>query len=262
MRNWWWKKYYEPVRSISQLGMTESEFDEFCLDIEYACDNYGVNYMGLYIAKPQYIDSLSERNLDVLILTDHKDMPVVTISGGDVVKLIPVEESEVYVDNDDDAIQRVAVDIFNRLADDYYKELMDHTDRSRELIRNQIYTEHSEYNFSPTEIEEIITCVEDIADDYYSAVSDYYGAASARKYGDKISSLYNGQIISKRIDDTNSNGPKVVGLKTAARAVGTQIHQILNALEGMCYEDRACEIDDSHYFIGSYEDWEEVEARL
>lgn len=279
----WWNKYYKTVRNIEELDISREAFDEFCRNIEVACDNYGINYMRLYIAKPEYIEAFSDYGIDTAILTDGKNMPLVTlalddndepfdleaISEKDVERAIaesPIESCDAINASEDiddeDVIQHVSVDIFNELADDYSKELNEHTDHARKLIEDQIYTEHTEYDFSPEEVEEIIQCVEDIVDDYFSTWEEHYGAASARKYGDKIIELYSGTIISKRIDDKDDNGPEIFGLRAVARAVGTQIYQILNALEGMCYENRACEVTDSYYFIGSWNEWETIKDKV
>lgn len=230
----WWDKYYKTVRNIEELDISREAFDEFCRNIEVACDNYGINYMRLYIAKPEYIEAFSDYGIDTAILTDGKNMPLVTlalddndepfeleaISEKDVERAIaesPIESCDAINASEDiddeDVIQHVSVDIFNELADDYSWE-------------------------------------------------EHYGAASARKYGDKIIELYSGTIISKRIDDKNDNGPEIFGLRTVAKTVGTQIYQILNALEGMCYENRACEVTDSYYFIGSWNEWETIKDKV
>lgn len=80
-------------------------------------------------------------------------------------------------------------------------------------------------------------------DSYYSYA---FGEVEARKYGDLISKTYDGQYISKSIDDADKPG----GLTYSANKIGLSTFQLLKALEGMCADGRAYSADDSTYYVG------------
>ena len=72
-----------------------------------------------------------------------------------------------------------------------------------------------------------------------------FGEEKAKKYGDKISAALSGKTVSKRRDLAEQEG----GLIYEAEKLGIDMWDLLEALEGMCYEGRAREIDDSTYLV-------------
>ena len=74
----------------------------------------------------------------------------------------------------------------------------------------------------------------------------YFGETSSDKWGDIISEKLKGRKISKRKDRADMPG----GLQYEADRLGMDdMFELLEALEGMCYEGRAQEIDDSTYLV-------------
>ena len=74
---------------------------------------------------------------------------------------------------------------------------------------------------------------------------EYYGQTAAATYGDLIADRLKGKSVSKRRDTANEPG----GLIYEADKLGIDMWDLLEALEGMCSEGRAREIDDSTYKI-------------
>lgn len=74
---------------------------------------------------------------------------------------------------------------------------------------------------------------------------EYYGQTAAATYGDLIADRLKGKSVSKRRDTANEPG----GLIYEANKLGIDMWDLLEALEGMCSEGRAREIDDSTYKI-------------
>lgn len=74
---------------------------------------------------------------------------------------------------------------------------------------------------------------------------DYFGQTAAATYGDLIADRLKGREVSKRRDTANEPG----GLIYEANKLGIDMWDLLEALEGMCREGRAREIDDSTYKI-------------
>ena len=74
---------------------------------------------------------------------------------------------------------------------------------------------------------------------------EYYGQTAAATYGDLIADGLKGKSVSKRRDTANEPG----GLIYEANKLGIDMWDLLEALEGMCNEGRAKEIDDSTYKI-------------
>ena len=74
---------------------------------------------------------------------------------------------------------------------------------------------------------------------------EYYGQTAAATYGDLIAGRLKGKSVSKRRDTANEPG----GLIYEANKLGIDMWDLLEALEGMCNEGRAREIDDSTYKI-------------
>ncbi len=97
--------------------------------------------------------------------------------------------------------------------------------------------------FDSTEVEDLESCgdvpVEGGLDDYY------FGKEQAEKYGDLICDALSGQTVSKRKDTAEQPG----GLIYEANQLGLDMWDLLEALEGLCYQGRAMEIDDSTYKI-------------
>ena len=75
--------------------------------------------------------------------------------------------------------------------------------------------------------------------------SDYFGKEQAEKYGDLIAENLSGKTVSKRKDLAEQPG----GLIYEAEQLGIDMWDLLEALEGMCYQGRASEIDDSTYKV-------------
>lgn len=81
---------------------------------------------------------------------------------------------------------------------------------------------------------------------------DYFGQTAAAEYSDDIIDTFKGWRISKRKDLANEidYDDNFVGLIQAASMLGIDdFFDLLEALEGMCYEGTAREIDDSTYEI-------------
>ena len=87
----------------------------------------------------------------------------------------------------------------------------------------------------------------DTATDIYANREDrYFGEIASKKYGDMIcEKLGEGFKISKRRD----RGEQPGGLVYEAQQLGIDMWDLLEALEGMCADGRAREIDDSTYEI-------------
>lgn len=73
----------------------------------------------------------------------------------------------------------------------------------------------------------------------------YFGKEEADQFGDLISTNLSGKTVSKRRDLAEEPG----GLIYEANQLGIDMWDLLRALEGMCYQQRAQEIDDSTYKI-------------
>lgn len=73
----------------------------------------------------------------------------------------------------------------------------------------------------------------------------YFGQEPSELYGDMIAEKLSGRTISKRKDLGDQPG----GLVYEAEQLGIDMWDLLEALEGMCYEGRAREIDDSTYEV-------------
>lgn len=72
-----------------------------------------------------------------------------------------------------------------------------------------------------------------------------FGKDKADKYGDLISQNLAGKKVSKRKDKAEEPG----GLIYEADALQMDMWDLLEALEGMCADGRAEEIDDSTYLV-------------
>ena len=73
----------------------------------------------------------------------------------------------------------------------------------------------------------------------------YFGKDQAEAFGDMIAEKLAGQTVSKRKDLAEEPG----GLIYEADELGINMWELLEALEGMCYQGRAREIDDSTYKV-------------
>lgn len=147
-------------------------------------------------------------------------------------------------------IYSIAHHMFNDLMHDYYSELKSHT--ADDIIISAIPNYLSDRE-TISDIEEmtIVSLIYDIVDDYYS---EYFGAASRNKYGAKIGEAYHGEIITKRLDKAGDRYP-AIGLRVVQEKLGIPPSTTVKALEGMCYNNEACEINDSEYFVDSYEEY-------
>jgi len=72
-----------------------------------------------------------------------------------------------------------------------------------------------------------------------------FGKEEADKYGDKIKTALSGKTVSKHRDTAEDPG----GLIYEAKKLGIDMYDLLRALEGMCADGRAREIDDSTYLV-------------
>lgn len=73
----------------------------------------------------------------------------------------------------------------------------------------------------------------------------YFGKEEADLHGDMIVQNLSGKTVSKRRDKAEEPG----GLIYEANQLGIDMWDLLRALEGMCYQGRAREIDDSTYLV-------------
>ena len=73
----------------------------------------------------------------------------------------------------------------------------------------------------------------------------YFGKPEAEEHGTHIQEALGGKIISKRVCDGELPG----GLIYESFRLGLDLYVLLRAIEGMCWDGRAKEIDDSHYQI-------------
>ena len=73
----------------------------------------------------------------------------------------------------------------------------------------------------------------------------YFGKEKADEYGDLISKSLSGKTVSKRKSLAELPG----GLIFEARRLGIDMWDLLEALEGMCADGRAEEVDDSTYRV-------------
>ena len=76
-------------------------------------------------------------------------------------------------------------------------------------------------------------------------VNWYFGKEEAEQLGDYVVSKLEGKTISKRIDLAEEPG----GLIYEANKLGIDMWDLLRTLEGLCYQGRASEIDDSTYYV-------------
>ena len=72
-----------------------------------------------------------------------------------------------------------------------------------------------------------------------------FGKEKADQYGEQITKALSGRKISKRRDRADHPG----GLRYEATRIGMDMWNLLEALEGMCSDGRAAEIDDSTYLV-------------
>lgn len=78
-----------------------------------------------------------------------------------------------------------------------------------------------------------------------SRYDDYFGQEAFERYGDEVSRMLKGKKVSKRKDKAEEPG----GLIYEANELGMDIWDLLECLEGMCYNGKAREIDDSTYLV-------------
>ena len=144
----------------------------------------------------------------------------------------------------------IALDMFNDLLENNYQAFKNHEadDIIYEALPSYLATGET-----LTDIEKmtIVSLIYDIVDDYFSK---YFGEASRNKYGTKIDEAYHGKIITKQLAKIRDRYPSI-GLKVVQDEIGLPPSTTISALEGMCYNNEACEINDSEYFIGSYAEY-------
>lgn len=119
---------------------------------------------------------------------------------------------------------------------------------------------------------------------YVKAFRDgwYFGKEEAELFGDLITDLCSGWVISKRAyhcdngeefslsgvaDLLQSNYPDrcvpyTLHFGSETQDMDFDMFSILGALEGMCHNNKACEVADGFYYVGSYQDWKnDIEAQ-
>ena len=74
---------------------------------------------------------------------------------------------------------------------------------------------------------------------------DYFGQAAYEKYHDLVRDNLSGVVISKRVSDEGKPG----SLLTEAENIGIDMWDLLECLEGMCYNGEAQEISDYQYKV-------------
>ena len=75
---------------------------------------------------------------------------------------------------------------------------------------------------------------------------NYFGESEFKQYGEIIKTKCSGMTISKRRDEASNPG----GIIYEACRIGiSDFWSFLRALEGMCYNGLAVEVDDSHYKV-------------
>lgn len=144
-----------------------------------------------------------------------------------------------------------AHDMFNDLMDNYRDPLKNHT--ADDIIIATI-PDYVPGNISDIDEQTLISLIYDIVDDYYS---EYFGAASRDKYGAQLDKAYHGKIITKRLNEARNSYP-AIGLKVIQDDLGLSPFTVIKALEGMCYNNEACEINDSEYFVGSWDEYNKL----
>lgn len=80
---------------------------------------------------------------------------------------------------------------------------------------------------------------------YHDLDRYYFGKEAFEKYGDLVKDNLSGKTVSKRIALANDPG----GLIYEADMLGIDKFDLLECLEGMCYNGLAQEIDDSTYKV-------------
>lgn len=73
----------------------------------------------------------------------------------------------------------------------------------------------------------------------------YFGKDEAEQFGDYVVSNLSGKTVSKRIDLAENPG----GLVYEANKLNMDMWDLLSTLEGLCYQGKATEIDDSTYYV-------------
>ena len=139
-----------------------------------------------------------------------------------------------------DDVDMYAHNIFNdvmRIVD--YKDAQAHN--IDDEIMDLIYKEIPE--ISANDVQLVLEMVYENIDSYFSRG---FGELEAKKYGDLIYHVYEGQKISKAKAKANRPG----GLTYSANLIGLSTFQMLKALEGMCADGRVTCVDDSTYYVG------------
>lgn len=78
-----------------------------------------------------------------------------------------------------------------------------------------------------------------------SRYDNYFGEAAYNKYADIVREGLSGKVVHKRQVGAEEPG----GLIYEANALGIDMWDLLECLEGMCYNGEAREISDSEYKI-------------
>lgn len=79
-----------------------------------------------------------------------------------------------------------------------------------------------------------------------SRFDDYFGQSAFEQWGNKVFKALKGQTVSKAIAKADAPG----GLRFEAVLLGIDMFDLLECLEGLCYNNLAQEIDDSTYLVG------------
>lgn len=84
----------------------------------------------------------------------------------------------------------------------------------------------------------------------HEALEYYFGQEEYEQYGDLIQQKLSGKYVSKRAyNDDSTSYEEADSLPNRAKEIGIDMYDLLSALEGMCHNGTAREIDDSTYEI-------------
>lgn len=215
----WWSdtlQWLSPVDSSSTSANNTDVFAAIDDDPTYL-DRYIHNLMG-------DVDSVLEESGQIDSYdwnTSDNYLTLITVSGGDVTDYeIPFEDLTKNFDKIQDDVKYIVKAV---LGEDYSQYLDIHSNMP-EFEFDDIY-ESTNINASRDDL--------------------YFGQEQADKYGDLICEQLAGKTVSKRKDKAKEPG----GLIYEADKLGIDMWDLLEALEGLCYQGKASEIDDSTYQV-------------
>ena len=223
--------YYDDSYRGRADDFASNSFDDIILKCNEYCNS------GFYVEVENMGSGEGKRYtpdewLECIDQTGEPPYSVFNLSDGNV-----EEATDISCSSNIDALERIAHDTFNDVL----------SGRGRDQVTDDIILEAAlkyDPNLSEEDKDKVIDLTNEQIDSYFNIGS--FGQVQAEKYGDKILQAYEGKTISKRKDKANDPG----GLTYCANAIGLGTFQLLEALEGMCADGRAREIDDSTYYVG------------